>query len=128
MRQRGRKIRLLCGLCCVTGFLAFGLADAGARKSKKFKLSALGPVPIPADNPMTPEKVELGTFLNDVNVEQLADMEKVLEKMERCGMSDYVVKSMAKHEKHIRDIEVACQNKLEIVIVGTIKVPLKMPL
>lgn len=48
--------------------LAFSLTSlaattALAQSDRPAELSALGPVPVPADNPMTPEKVELGKKL-----------------------------------------------------------------
>ncbi len=47
--------------------LSFGLAAVGlvpaASADENPPLAALGPPPIPADNPQTPEKIELGKLL-----------------------------------------------------------------
>jgi cytochrome c peroxidase len=45
------------------GIVALLAAPAFAENPRPEGLSALGPPPIPADNPMTPEKVELGKML-----------------------------------------------------------------
>lgn len=43
--------------------LAVGLASLATAQDRPENLAALGPPPIPADNPMTPEKIELGKKL-----------------------------------------------------------------
>ncbi len=43
--------------------IAFGSASLAQENPRPEGLAALGPPPIPADNPMTPEKIELGKLL-----------------------------------------------------------------
>ncbi len=43
--------------------IAFGTASLAQENPRPEGLAALGPPPIPADNPMTPEKIELGKLL-----------------------------------------------------------------
>ena len=47
----------------VAASLIIAAASAGADAPRPASLAPLGPPPIPADNPMTPEKVELGKML-----------------------------------------------------------------
>lgn len=54
------KTKLGLAAALVAGSLAFPFAQAADRTAG---LAALGPPPIPADNPQTPEKVELGKML-----------------------------------------------------------------
>lgn len=60
-----RQFGIVVSTLMVTAFCAAVAAVTAADKAGTGggKLEALGPVPVPADNPMTPEKVELGRML-----------------------------------------------------------------
>ncbi len=56
--MKTRKSTLLVASAAAFAF-ATGLGSA-AQAGSNPPLAALGPVPVPADNPQTPEKIELG--------------------------------------------------------------------
>lgn len=50
-------------MAVMLAFAASAILSAGSQSGGAKKLEPIGPVPVPADNPMTPEKIELGRML-----------------------------------------------------------------
>lgn len=60
--RHNKKSSMMTAMSFAVALFAAALSNQAARAADK-KLEPLGPVPIPADNPMTPEKIELGRML-----------------------------------------------------------------